>query len=335
MTRKHVMLRRDQMYHAGRSPERLAKFVAPAVTGYDYPMSPVGKAANVTVDVATSLGPMGQALATKVLLGCEADLQLVQSWFGASVKIPPVNLLIAPLSGSDDGSGGAYHYSCSGTDLYCDDDEQDDGSTTLSLFVAELSEVGQAAQNGGWDCGSSNGEALSRVHAETAHPGVLDGYSTAAAWLDSPRADWISKSEPTDQDAVSTGCGVLFINWLLSQDFTLSAITQSASSTLAGTYKILGQMDNAFATFRAACQKRWPVGKPSGVTTDNPWGVPSPPNPPPPPPGPPPPPPRPPRPAASVVTLTGTDPAGQYLLVPVDTVRQLNDLLASIMAARK
>jgi hypothetical protein len=317
-TRKHVMLPRKQMFSSGRQPEKVSKFKPAAAVGFDYPMIVAGATANVSVNYATSLSAGGAALAAKVLAKCEPAFQAVVGLFG-NVAIPKANLLIAPLSGADDGSGGAYHYGCQSPDTYVDDDEQDDGSTTLALFVAELSEVGMATQSAGWDCGASAGEALSRTHAEYLFPGVLDGYSTAAAWLDqNPRPDWITVSEPTDQDAVSTGCGVLFLSWLMSQGFSVAQITQAPAATLAGTYANLGLGPNAFADFNAACQLAWPVGTPCGVTVDNPWGVvPQPPPGPVPPPAPPPVPGPVPTGGASFVTLTGLDPAGIYALVPV------------------
>ncbi len=266
MSRKHVMLPRRKMAHAG----------------YLAPMTKAGSTANVDVLYATSLGKPGAFLANLCLKRVEADHALVSSWFGRA--LPRAALLVYPLDRGHDGSGGAEHYGCAATDLYCDADFLDDGSTTLALFVAELSEVGQAQQAKGWDCGSSNGEALSRLHAELAHPGVLDGYSTAADWLDTPdRPDWISKSDPTDQDAVSTGCGVLFLTWLMSRGFTVAQITQAAAPTLEGTYALLGQGLSPYTVFKIACSVNWPIGKPSGVTTDNPWGV-APPVPPVPPP---------------------------------------------------
>jgi hypothetical protein len=66
-------------------------------------------------------------------------------------------------------------------------------------LIAEEVEVFSAVQNKGWNCGASNGEGLSRVLAESLYPGVLDDYSTAAAWLDTPdRPDWISNNNNTD-----------------------------------------------------------------------------------------------------------------------------------------
>ncbi len=296
MSRKHVMLQREKMAHAG----------------YLAPMTKAGSTANVDVLYATSLGKAGAGLAKLCLARCEADHALVSGWFGR--KLPRAALLVYPLDSGHDGSGGAEHYGCAATDLYCDADFLDDGSTTLALFVAELSEVGQAQQAKGWDCGASNGEALSRLHAELAHPSVLDGYSTAAAWLDTPdRPDWITQSDPTDQDAVSTGCGVLFLTWLLSRGFTLTQITQAAAPTLAGTYKALYPAvpsASVFSLFLNACQTNWPLGKPSGVTVDNPWGV-APPPPPVPPPVPPPIPVPPTPPDAGTIVLR----PGTYTLI--------------------
>lgn len=339
---KNVMLPRKQLEHAGQQAEQASAFKAKASSGFDYAVSQVGKTASVTVYMANSIGGAvgGLTLAKKVLDRAEATFQKTQAFFG-QIKLPDVNLLICPLSGNDDGSGGAYHYGCAGTELYCDDDLSDDGSTTLALFVAELSEVGQAAQNKGWDCGSSGGEALSRLHAESVFPGVLDDYSTAAAWLDSSRADWISQNEGTDQDAVSTGCGVLFLTWMMSRGKSLAQITQAPAEALSMTYNLLslGTATGAYGDFLEACGEKWPVGKPSRVTTDNPWGSvpkppPGPPTPPVPPPAPPPVPPVAPSSEVSTVTLSGNDAPGQYLLVPVATIKSLNAVLESLLAMK-
>lgn len=248
---------------------------------FDYPLTSIGSTASVDVVIADELRSSADALAQAVLAGVEADYQaLLATWAGLAVPRP--TCIIAPLSSASDGSGGAYHYACSDPVLYCDADTYDDGSTTLALFVAELSEVFQAVQGQGWDCGASNGEGLSRAQAEVAHPFSLDGYSTASAWLDGDRPDWISQSDPTDGSAESTGCAVLFLWWLnrvKSQDWT--AICAAASTTLAGTYSLLALPGDAFSAFGADCEAKWPSGSPSGVLVDNPWtGQPPPPPPP-------------------------------------------------------
>ena len=38
-----------------------------------------------------------------------------------------------------------------------------------------------------------------------------------AAWLDSDRPDFVSRTDPSDNNFVSTGCATLFLNYLRHQ----------------------------------------------------------------------------------------------------------------------
>lgn len=243
------------------------------VAGLDYPSTTAGSTKHVTVMYATSLGADGAYIANHCLLHVEDDYLHLKRLFGG-IDAPNVNLILAPLSTTNDGSGGAYHYGCNGTDLYCDVQFMPNLNvwTSLALFVAEAVEVFEATQGLGWDCGASNGEGLSRVLAETIHPVVLDAYTTTAAWLDGQRQDWVTKTNPTDQDSQSNGCAVLFLTWMHTiLGFTYTQISEAGSPTLAGTYQKLTGKNTAFADFTAAVNVRWPAGSPSGVTGDNPW----------------------------------------------------------------
>jgi hypothetical protein len=90
------------------------------------------------------------------------------------------------------------------------------------LFVAELAEIFMDIVPGWWDRGASHGEALSIILATELHPqGYYGGIGDAPrvnAWLKSnPRQDWVSSNEDTDNNNLSYGCGVLFINYLRHQ----------------------------------------------------------------------------------------------------------------------
>jgi hypothetical protein len=85
--------------------------------------------------------------------------------------------------------------------------------------------------------------------------------------------DWVTRTEQTDQDAVSTGCGMAFISWLLGQGHRLAQIAQAMvglgdSGTLAALYAQLtgDSASNAWPKFQAAVQ-----ALPGGVTTDDPF----------------------------------------------------------------
>jgi hypothetical protein len=219
-----------------------------------------------------SLGANGQAIADGVLASCENEYNVLSFLFGG-ITPGPFNIIIAPLDPSGQGQGGAYHYGCGATDLYCDakTGPSMDIDYTHMLVVAEEVEVFSAAQGIGWDCGASNGEGLSRVLATLLYPAELDGYTSAAAWLDTPdRPDFINVNDPTDRNYVSIGCSVLFLNYLHYQlDFQWQEIVQAGAPTLAQTYtKLTGQPDG-LTPFKALLQAFYPVGTPSGVTSDN------------------------------------------------------------------
>ena len=88
----------------------------------------------------------------------------MESFFG--INGGAVQVIIAPLSGNNDGSGGAYHYGCdfvSGGTLYLDATFAatiNPVDLEVALYVAELSECFMGAQGKGWGCGYSNGEGL-------------------------------------------------------------------------------------------------------------------------------------------------------------------------------
>ncbi len=248
----------------------MVKRAAPKVRGFDYPTTLRGSTAHFKVYYDPNLGANGPVIADAVLAACESDYNTLQTHFGG-ITPPglPFNIIIAA------GVGGAYHWGCGAVDLYCDADTSasPDVDHTRMLVVAEEVEVFSATQAAGWDCGASNGEGLSRVLATEAYPAALDGFATAAAWLDSPnRPDWVDKNDPTDTDAVANGCSVLFLNFLRSQlNFTWEAIVQAGAPTLARTYQNLAGKNDGFEQFRALLQVKYPVGTPSGLATDNPF----------------------------------------------------------------
>ena len=242
---------------------------------FDYHVQSVGSTANFSVYSATALGAQGQQVGQAVLGRCEADGQQLSGYF--NVPVQRCNIIVAPLSQNEDGSGGAYHHSCIDADLYCDVQLNPAINTDLTnaLVIAEEVEVFQAVQNRGWNCGASNGEGLSRALAEALYPGVLDAYSTAAAWLDTAdRPDWVGNNNSTDTDPVSNGCSVLFLNWLNSSlGIGWDRICQAAGSTLADTYQQLTGKDTAYQDLRAVVDQMFPLGQASGLTTDNPFAA--------------------------------------------------------------
>ena len=254
------------------TPAALARAKKPK---FDYPATSVGKTAHFQVYYATSLRQPGHDIASVVLQHIENDYKQLAAFFAYTHAVQ-FNVIVGPLSSGHDGTGGAYHYSCSGTDLYADAaiNPAEAPEVTQALVVAEAVEVFEALQGGGWDCGGSNGEGLSRVLAEALYPGILNDYETASTWLDSSRPDWVTKNNNTDQDASSNGCSVLFLNWLHFQlKYGWDKICQAAAPTLEGTYQKLTGKTDGLQAFMAQINKAFPPGQPSNVTTDNPFPV--------------------------------------------------------------
>jgi hypothetical protein len=242
--------------------------------GFDFPTQLVGTSpsGNVTVYYDPSLGAPGADIAQQILNRADQTYSDCQAFF--SIPGKPVNVIIAAVNGATDGSGGAYHYGCNfdqGGTLYCDV-AFGNPDLTNALFVAELDECFMGAQGLGWDCGASNGEALSRFIAELLSggpSGVLAGFATGPAWDSAGRPDWIDTTEPTDQDAVSIGCGMVYLYWLLSLGHNGADITQRAcpNGTLASNYTALTGATTAWTDFISAVNN---LGGP--ITSDNPWG---------------------------------------------------------------
>jgi hypothetical protein len=141
------------------------------------------------------------------------------------------------------------------------------------LVVAEEVEVFSALQNSGWDCAASNGEGLSRVLATELYPAALNGFASAAQWLDTAdRPDFVTNNDPSDTNYVSIGCSVLFLNYMRYQlGHSWNQIVQAGGSSLAATYQTLTGNTDAFAPFAALLQQHFPIGQPSRLATDNPF----------------------------------------------------------------
>ena len=246
---------------------------AEGIVGFDYPATQVGIVGNITVSYDPALGAAGLTLAHQMLAAVAGPYNNMRSFFG--INGGPVTVIIAPLSGANNGSGGAYHYGCdftTGNVLYLD---ATFASTTvnplqleIALYVAELSECFMGAQNRGWGCGYSNGEGLSRFLAEyeTALD-TLDAFATGPAWAQAGFADWIGTTEPTDRNAVSTGCAIVYLYWMRSLGYTIAQIVQAGGATLHANYQTLTGAATAYQDLRGALTGL-------AVTTDNPFGTP-------------------------------------------------------------
>lgn len=224
-----------------------------------------GRTTHFAVYGDPALGQDGVTDAQGVLATCEADYATVAGYFGIDAGPFRVVLFRNP--------GGAYHFGCAATDLFCDARTAPaDGRFSEFLNIAEFVEVFEAVQGGGWDCGKSNGEGLSRVLATDAYPNELDGFATAPAWLDSQRKDFVDHNFGSDTDPAANGCSVLFLNWLRFQlNFSWTQITRAAAPTLGESYTKLTGKTDGFKQFSSLVEAHFPNGQVVGLTTDNPF----------------------------------------------------------------
>jgi hypothetical protein len=241
-------------------PERVTPPEGVAVA-LDFPSTPVGTVGQITVEYATSLGQNGQTLAQQLLGVVDPPYTEMGSFFG--VAGGAVTVVVAPLTGQNDGSGGAYHYGCdftSGGVLYLDatfaNTTIDPADLELSLYVAELSESFMGAQGTGWGCGSSNGEGLSRYLAEVMPPpGSFPAWGvTGPSWAAAGFPDWVSRTESTDRNYVSTGCAVVYLYWMRFLGFSTQEIVAAGGATLSTNYQALTGKTTAYADLIAALQ---------------------------------------------------------------------------------
>jgi len=212
----------------------------------------------------------GSTLGQAVLSTCEADYHRLADWFGG---ITPGGLPFKVTI--QNGSKGASHAGCAATGLLCDAFSGNDADLVRMLVVAEEDEVFMSNFGHGWDCGASNGEALSRILAAEIYPKSQTGFWTGASWLDSNRPDFINSTDATDTNFVSIGCGTLFINYLRNQlGFSINQIITGGGSTFKQTYNNLTKDNgNPFPVFADLLQSKFPAGHRSGLANDNPWPI--------------------------------------------------------------
>jgi hypothetical protein len=224
------------------------------------------KTPHFVISFEQALGQTGENLADAVAATCERDYNSLSSWFNG---ITPANLPFTVRIQT--GSMGASHADCLATELFCDDFGGTNDDLVRMLVVAEADEVFMAAQKAGWDCGASNGEALSRVLAAEIYPAQLGGFASASSWLASVREDFISKTDPTDRNFISIGCGTIFINYLRFQrGIGLWATVTAAGATFDDGYAKLTGAKGAFGPFSNLLARFFP-GNASNVANDNPF----------------------------------------------------------------
>jgi hypothetical protein len=212
--------------------------------------------------------PSGDAAAQAMLNSCEADFSASQAWFGGLTPPGlPMNVY------ADPNAGGAYHFSCAGTDIHV----LSDPSLAPGFLTAEIVEVFEAAINNGWDCGFTNGEALSRVLAFDRHPEIAGDFNqTEQDWWSAGHADYVNDNSAGDTDQVASGCGDLFLYYLHSQlTFDWNAICAAGGTTLGACYQALTTYDpqQGFSDFIAALSKIDQGGSLSLPASGNPFPI--------------------------------------------------------------
>jgi hypothetical protein len=225
-----------------------------------------GRTQHFAVYVDPALSADGKTDAQGVLSKCDADYAKVSGYFGG-VSAGPFNVVLFS------NPNGAYHATCAATDLFCDAVAGPaNGDYSEFLNIAEFVEVFEAAQARGWDCGRGNGEGLSRVLATDAYPKQLDGFATAASWLDSPRQNFVDNNFNGDTNSHANGCSVLFLNWLHVQlKYSWQQIVGAGAPNLGQTYAHLTGKKDGSKQFLTLINAHFPKGKTSGLTTDNPF----------------------------------------------------------------
>jgi hypothetical protein len=226
---------------------------------------------------------MATSIGNSLRDNAERDYANIRSWFGNLTLNLPFRVKIEPVATG------------TGLDAYAGNDNRQNISLNLGLkisnpsninrareaLVAEFIEIFMVAQKPvSWVPGYSHGEALSRFGGFQLYPDVAPFWGGPDVWLDSvingkakTRPDWIGKTEQTDVDPISHGCGLLFLYYLNSQlGYSPSAIVNAGAATLAGVYERLSSRNDAFASFTAMVATRYPEKARSGlVGSSNPF----------------------------------------------------------------
>ena len=260
--------------HTGNKPVAIHRDnpVAPAWPSYKGNSQFVGTSpsGHVTVYVDPSLGQQALQNAQDLVNDADRVVTANDGIFGTTGG--PVSVIVFALGGATDGTGGADHMGCdyvSGAAIECCA-SFGNSARVSALFEAELSEC---SMNGNL-CGLSTGEALSRWCATLIGNNALADFATAPQWAQDGEPDFVNQTDNTDQSADSTGCGMAFISWMISQGYGLEKIAPTMvnlgdAGTLAQLYANLTSdaATNAWTNFQNALQNL-----PNGVTSDDPFG---------------------------------------------------------------
>lgn len=223
----------------------------------------------VSVYVDPSLGAPAMQNATDLLADAGRVVAGNIGIFGTPTR--PVNVIVFALDGRTDGTGGADHNACDfatgGNIEVCA--SFGNSARVSALFEAELSECAM----GGNLCGVSTGEALSRWCAAVIGNNALADFASAPAWAQGGMPDYVTRTDNTDQNEISTGCGMAFLSWLQELGYPLKRIAPAMVSL--GPRGVLAQL-YAELTAKAA-SSAWPQFLAAakalpGIHSDDPFG---------------------------------------------------------------
>ncbi len=266
------------MHHPMKPPVRRKRRIevqvspsAPSWPNYQGASQYVGTSAGgrVTVYVDPILGQPGLQNAQDLVNDADRVVTANDLLFGTQGGA--VSVIVYSLNGQTDGTGGADHGGCDYvTGAAIEVCASFGNSARVSaLFEAELSECSM----GGNLCGMSTGEALSRWCAAVIGNNALSDFATAPTWQQDGMPDFVDQTDGTDGNADSTGCGMAFLSWLMSQGYTLSQIAQAmvgrgSNGTLAQLYSDIGAgaAGDAWNNFSIALQNL-----PGPITSDDPF----------------------------------------------------------------
>jgi hypothetical protein len=104
---------------------------------------------------------------------------------------------------------------------------------------------------------------------------ALADFTSVPTWVQDREPNWVNKTEDTDQDYNSIGCGMAFLSWLQKLGHPLPTIAQEMvklgnAGTLEALYaSITGDAArHAWPKFKAAL-----AGAGVSLTTDDPFGA--------------------------------------------------------------
>jgi hypothetical protein len=263
--------------HPLRKPERPVGVKRDAPTAPQWPsytgtsqFAGTSASGRVTVYVDPTLGDPGLQNALDLVNDADRIVTANDKIFGTTGG--HVDVIVFALGGNTDGTGGADHMGCDYVSGAAIEVDASFGSSARvsGLFEAELSECSM----GGNLCGCNTGEALSRWCAAVISNNALSDFATGPQWWQDGMPDYVTQTDPTDRSADSTGCGMVFLSWLMSQGHGLGEIAQGLvslgdSGTLAQLYANLTSdtASNAWPNFQAALQNVSPI------TNDDPFGA--------------------------------------------------------------